>query len=214
MDPIFYPGIEAYAEAHSTPEPDHLAKVAAATRELSDDPGMMVGHLEGRFLKMLIAMVQPTKVLEIGTFMGYSALAMAEALPPGGGIVTLEVSERHAGIAREHITASPYANRILVRLGPALESLRTLGGPFDFVFIDADKSNYDRYYEAVLPKLSDRGIIAVDNVLWHARIFDDSDQSTDTVAMRAFNKKIAADRRVECVLLTVRDGVTLIRKRS
>lgn len=214
MDPIFYPGIEAYAEAHSSPEPTHLVKVAAATRELSDDSGMMVGHLERRFLKMLIAMIQPTKVLEIGTFMGYSSLAMAEALPPGGGIVTLEVSEGHAGIAREHIAASPYASRILVRLGPALESLRTLAGPFDFVFIDADKSNYDRYYEAVLPKLSDRGVIAVDNVLWHARIFDDSDQTADTVAMRAFNKKIAADRRVECVILTIRDGVTLVRKRA
>ena len=215
MESIFLPGIEPYAEAHTSAEPEHLQRVAAATRAFSpDNHTMMVGRMEGRFLKMLVGMLRPTKVLEIGTFTGYSALSMAEALPEGGGIVTLDVSETNAALARQHIAASPYANRILVRLGPALETLRTLSGPFDLVFIDADKASYLKYYEAVLPKLSEHGVIAVDNVLWSGAVLDESDQSVDTVALRAFNDRIVNDRRVECVMLTVRDGLTLIRKRS
>ena len=213
MDPLFQDGIEAYAAAHSSAEPPHLAKVAEATHVFSPDWHMMVGHLEGRFLKMLVAMQRPRRILEIGTFTGYSALSMAEALPDGGGIVTLEANEKHAALAREHIAASPYANRILVRIGPALETLRTLSGPFDLVFIDADKSNYQNYLEAVLPKLSDDGLIAIDNVLWSARVLTDTDQEKDSVALRAFNNRLAKDPRLECVMLTVRDGVTLARLR-
>ena len=213
MDPIFQDGIEAYAKAHSSPEPEYLTKVAEATQAFSPDWGMMVGQLEGRLLKMLVAMQRPQRILEIGTFTGYSALSMAEALPDGGGIVTLEASEKHAAIAREHIAASPYAKRILVRVGPALDTLRTLSGPFDLVFIDADKSNYQNYLEAVLPKLSDDGLIAIDNVLWSARVLTDANQEKDSVALRAFNDRLDKDPRFECVMLTVRDGVTLARPR-
>ncbi len=213
MDPIFQDGIEAYARAHSSTEPAYLTAVAEATQAQSPNWGMLVGPLEGRFLKMLVAILQPLKVLEIGTFTGYSALSMAEALPEGAGIVTLEIDEQHATLARQHIAASPYANRILVRVGKALDTLRTLAGPFDFVFIDADKTAYQAYLEAVLPKLSPRGLIAVDNVLWSARVLDDADQAADTVALRAFNDRLSRDPRVECVMLTVRDGLTLIRRR-
>jgi caffeoyl-CoA O-methyltransferase len=159
-----------------------------------------------------VAMIKPMHVLEIGTFTGYSSLCMAEALPEGGRIITLEVDERHARIAQEHIDATHYADRIEIRLGHAMDSLAHVRPPIDFVFIDADKSNYLRYYEAVLPLLAPGGFIAADNVLWSGQVMDSSDESEDTLALREFNRVVSRDDRVECVMLTVRDGLTLIRK--
>ncbi len=213
MPSLALPGIEEYAEAHTSAEPAHLLALAEETRRLSPDARMMVGQLEGRFLTFLVAMLRPSHVLEIGCFTGYSALSMAEALPEGGRITTLDISPEHAAIARRHISTSPYGDRIEVRLGPALDSIAALGGPFDLVFIDADKANYQNYFEAVLPKLSAHGVIAVDNVLWTGRVLDDAGGDDDTRAIQAFNRAIVADPRVECVMLTVRDGLTLIRKR-
>src|SRR5688572_27575044 len=137
MPEIFGPGIEPYAAAHTSPEPPYLLALAEETRGLGSRASMLTGQLEGRFLKMIVAMLQPQMVLEIGCFTGYSALSMAEALPPGGMIVTCEINEEHAAIARRHISASPYADRIKIRMGPALETIASLAGPFDFVFIDA-----------------------------------------------------------------------------
>lgn len=214
MPTICLPGIEPYAEAHTSPEPAHLAALTAETNELLGDRSqMLVGPLQGRLMSFLVAMLQPRLVLEIGMFTGYSALSMAEALPPGGRIITCEISDRHAAIARKHIEASPYGDRIETRMGPALETVQALEGPFDFVFIDADKQNQVNYFEAVLPKLSERGVIAVDNVIWSGRVLDAADESEDTKAVRAFNAHVAADPRVEQVMLTVRDGLTLIRRR-
>ena len=213
MPSLALPGIEEYAEAHTSAEPAHLLALAEETRRLSPDARMMVGQLEGRFLTFLVAMLRPSHVLEIGCFTGYSALSMAEALPEGGRITTLDISPEHAAIARRHISTSPYGDRIEVRLGPALDSIAALGVPFDLVFIDADKANYQNYFEAVLPKLSAHGVIAVDNVLWTGRVLDDAGGDDDTRAIQAFNRAIVADPRVECVMLTVRDGLTLIRKR-
>ncbi len=173
---------------------------------------MMVGQVEGRFLEFLVFLSQARLVVEIGTFTGYSSLSMAPALPPGGRIVTCDIDPETNAIARRHAAASPWADRIEFRLGPALETLATLDGPFDLVFIDADKTSYLAYYEAVLPKLAERGVIAVDNVLWGGAVVDPSDETEDTAALRAFNATVAADPRVVCVMLTVRDGVTLIRK--
>ncbi len=133
---------------------------------------MMVGTLEGRFLAALVAMARPQLVLEIGTFTGYSALSMAESLPPGGRIITCDISEKHVAMARRNIAASPYADVIEIRSGPALESIATLDGPFDIVFIDADKASYSAYYEATLAKLAPEGVILVDNVLWSGRVLD------------------------------------------
>jgi len=212
MEPIA-PEIERYAEEHTTPEPAHLVALAEETRTATQLPQMMVGRVEGRLLKFLVGALGARRVLEIGTFTGYSALSMAEALPPDGRIVTCEIDEHHASIARRHIAASPYADRIEVRLGPAIDTIATLDGPFDFVFIDADKTSYAAYYEAVLPLLSDDGLIAVDNVLWMGQVLDDTDQSPDTRAIVDFNRRVAGDDRVECVLLTVRDGVLLVRRR-
>jgi len=208
------PLIEAYAVAHSTPEPPRFAELAEQTRARTSAPGMMVGTLEGRLLTAVVAMLRPMTVLEIGTFTGYSSLSMAEALPPGGRIVTCDISEEHVAIAREHVSASPYADRIEFRVGPAMESLESLGGPFDLVFIDADKTGYVDYYEAVVPKLSPHGVILADNVLWSGRVLDPDESDDNTRAIRTFNDHVVADERVEVVMLTVRDGLSIIRRRS
>jgi caffeoyl-CoA O-methyltransferase len=205
------PVLEAYAESHTTAPTEALLALAEETRATLSAPGMMVGALEGRFLEMLVYALRPHRVLEIGTFSGYSSLSMAAGLPSGGHITTCELSPVHAALARTHIARSPYAEMIEVIEGPALDTISKLDGPFDFVFIDADKTNYLAYYEAVLPKLAPGGLIAVDNTLWSGNVVDDKDQSDDTRAIRAFNDTVVADPRVVCVQATVRDGVTLIR---
>ena len=205
--------VESYAVAHTTGEPAYFAALAERTRAETDAPEMMVGTLEGRFLAALVALARPQLVLELGTFTGYSALSMAGSLPPGGRIITCDISEEHVAMARRNFAASPHADRIEVRVGPALDSIASLDGPFDFVFIDADKVGYLSYYEALLPKLAADGVIVVDNVLWSGRLLDSSDDSAGTRAIREFNDHVAADERVEVVMLTVRDGVSLIRPR-
>jgi caffeoyl-CoA O-methyltransferase len=206
--------IERYAEEHTTPVGERMDALAEETRSTLAAPGMLSGAVEGRLLEMLVFATGARQVLEFGTYSGYSALSMARALPADGRIVTLEVDEEHAEFARRHIEASPYSDMIEVLLGPALESVERLDGPFDLVFIDADKENYARYYEAALPKLSPRGLIAVDNTLWSGAVLDpEADGRESTLALAAFNDMVVRDERVVCVMLTVRDGVTLIRRR-
>jgi caffeoyl-CoA O-methyltransferase len=211
MTDIADPVLEAYAQAHTTPPEGHLVALAEETRATLIAPQMMVGELEGRFLEMLVYALRPRWVLEIGTFSGYSSLSMAAGLPADGRVTTCELSPVHAAAARAHIARSPYADRIEVIEGPALDTVARLPGPFDFVFIDADKTNYLAYYEAVLPKLAPGGLIAADNTLWSGRVVDEGDESDDTWAIRGFNDTVVRDPRVVCVQLTVRDGVTLIR---
>ncbi|MGH8894888.1 MAG: O-methyltransferase [Actinomycetes bacterium] len=213
MTDIVDASIEQYAEQHTSREPSWFAALAEETRARTAAPGMMVGTLEGRFLTALVAMLRPRSVLEIGTFTGYSALSMAETLPPDGRIVTCDISEEHVAIARRHIEGTPFADRIEIRVGPALETIEGLPGPFDLVFIDADKTGYGNYYDATLPKLSPEGVIVVDNVLWSGRPLDPAKNDDDTRAIREFNARVAADDRVEVVMLTLRDGVSLIRHR-
>jgi caffeoyl-CoA O-methyltransferase len=214
MSDITQPDIEAYATEHTSPEPALLQELAAATREFSQSHGMMVGRLEGRFLKMLVAAVGARQVLEIGTFTGYSALSMAEALPDDGRLVTCELDERHADMAQSFFDRSPLGRRIELRRGPAIETLRSLTGPFDFIFIDADKAGYRDYYEATLPLLAPGGLMAVDNVLAAGRVIDVNDRGDHVVAIRAFNNHVSADDRVERVMVPIRDGVLLIRRRE
>ncbi len=211
MTDIVDPEIEAYAAEHTTAPPDYLEDLAEDLRATLENPNMMVGRLEGRFLELLTFALGARQVLEIGTFGGYSALAMAAGLAPGGRVTTLEISPVHAEFARRHIAASPYAAQVDVLVGPALDTIATLDGPFDLVFIDADKAAYGDYFEAVLPKLAPRGLIAADNTLWSGRILDGADTSEDTVALRRFNDALAVDPRVVVAQTTVRDGVTLIR---
>ncbi|MEW6155273.1 MAG: O-methyltransferase [Actinomycetota bacterium] len=210
---IVDPELERYAADHSSPEAPHLAAAAARTREASQSHAMMVGPLEGQFLALMVALTGARRVLEIGTFTGYSALSMAAALGEGGTIVTCELDPEHAGLAQGHFDASPFADRIDLRLGPALETVAGLDGPFDLVFIDADKAHYLDYYEAVLPKVAPGGVVLADNVLWSGRVLDLDDQSEDTAAIRAFNDRVRDDPRVTCVILTIRDGVSVIRPR-
>lgn len=214
MNGIVDAAVERYAEAHTTAPPAALAALATETRESLRSPGMLTGTVEGRLLELIVHAAAPRLVLELGTYSGYSALSMAAALPPDGRLITCELSSEHAEFARRHIDASPYAEQIELRIGPALETIATLPGPFDFVFIDADKPGYLGYYEAVLPKLAPRGLIAVDNTLWSGRVLDadapDAEQSTRALA--AFNEHVARDPRVVCAMLTVRDGITLIRR--
>jgi caffeoyl-CoA O-methyltransferase len=191
------PELNALADRFTTPADQHLAALEQETREFSDRPQMLSGAVNGRLLETLVFLTQPKLVLEIGTFTGYGALSMARALPPDGKIITLEADEAHAKFARTHTERH---GRIAVREGPALDSIAQLDGPFDLVFIDADKDGYIDYYEAVLPKLAPRGLIVADNTLF------------DTVM--PFNEHVANDPRTVQVFLTIREGVMLIRRAS
>ncbi len=203
--------IEAYAEAHTTSPEPLLAALAEETYATMSVPQMLTGTIEGRFLELLVYATGARRVLEIGTFTGFSALSMAAGLPEEGHIDTCEIDPAHVAVAQRYIEQSPHADRITIHLGAALATIGALNGEFDLVFIDADKENYDNYYEAVLPRLSERGLIAIDNTLWSGKVLAPEDDSTRAIA--ALNDKLAADERVVCVQLTVRDGVTLVRRR-
>ena len=205
--------VERYAEAHSTPAPDLFARLAAETNETQTAPQMMVGQLEGAFLSFVVGLKQPKLVLELGTFTGWSSIAMASSLPTGGRIVTCDVNEDTSAIARRYAEEAGVADRIEYRVGPAIETIATLDGPFDLVFIDADKPGYVDYYEAALPKLAEGGVILADNTLASGNVLDPAGNEMAEAIVR-FNDHVRADTRVECVVLTVRDGITMIRRRS
>jgi caffeoyl-CoA O-methyltransferase len=201
--------LEDYLDHIATPLEPLLQENYEATYASLTSPGMIAGPVLGRLLRFLVAMLAPDRVLEIGTFSGYSALAMAGGLPPAGRIVTCELSPERADFARAYFDRSPWADRIEVRVGPALETVAGLDGPFDFVFIDADKTGYPAYYDAAVPKLSPRGVIAIDNTLRGGDVADPVDEGDRSMA--AFNAHVHADPRTENLTLSVRDGVTLIR---
>jgi caffeoyl-CoA O-methyltransferase len=206
--------VEEYARAHSTPPDDLLERLYAETHEKLNAPQMLTGPLEGRFLQTLVWATKARRVLEIGTYSGYSALSMAEALPDDGVVITCDVWEEANEMARRYAAESPHGHKIDFRLGPALETIETLEGPFDLVFIDADKENYVNYFHATLPLLAERGLIAFDNTLWSGRVvpgYDDG--SPQTKAFRALNDALVADPRGVVVMLPIRDGVTLFRKK-
>jgi caffeoyl-CoA O-methyltransferase len=211
--PVVPEEIDAYAEAHSTAPPDYLRALAEETKASLECPQMLTGTIEGRFLEMLVFASGARRVLELGTYSGYSALSMAAVLPEGGSIVTCELDPQRAEFARGHMEAAGLADRIDIRVGPALETLAELRGPFDLVFIDADKKGYPSYYEACLPLLAERGLLVIDNTLWSGRVLDgrsDGDETTETI--RGLNQAIAEDERVVAVVLPIRDGITLVRR--
>ena len=202
---------ERYAEAHTTEPSELLGRLADETRETLRAPQMLTGTIEGRFLEMLVAATGARRVLELGTYSGYSSISMAAALPPGGHIDTCEVDETHAAVARRYHEEAGLADRITIHLGPALDTIEKLGGEFDLIFIDADKLNYPSYYEALVPRLSPRGIMVIDNTLWSGRVVEPP-ETPETDMFVELNAKIANDPRVVAVMLTVRDGVTLVRR--
>ena len=202
------PRVDEYAEAHTTPSGELYERLAAETHEKTTAPQMMVGEVEGRFLEFLARSTGAKRVLELGTFTGYSSLSLARGLSEGGRVVTCDVNEETTAIARRYAEEAGLADRIEYRLGPGLETLADLEGPFDLIFVDADKENYLNYYEAVLPMLAPDGLLLADNALRNGRVLADGDEP-----MKTFNDHVLADERVECVLLTVRDGILLVRKR-
>jgi caffeoyl-CoA O-methyltransferase len=209
---IVTPSIEGYAAAHTRPEPALLAELAEETRRTRADHGMLCGRLEGRLLKLLVQLLQARRVLELGLFTGYSALSLAEGLPADGELISCDIDPHAEVFARRYFARSPHGAKIRVLIGPALETLRTLSPPFDLVFIDADKENYPLYYRAAVDLLRPGGVVAIDNTLWSGRVLAPDDASDRAIA--ALNQEILADQRVENVLLTVRDGLQLVRKRG
>jgi caffeoyl-CoA O-methyltransferase len=203
--------VEGFAHDHTKPESELFRRLRDETYRDMTCPQMQVGRIEGQFLKMLVRLTGARKVLEIGMFTGYSALMMAEGLPDDGKIITCDVDPKAEAIARRYFNQSPHRDKIEIRMGPALETIKTLSGPIDMVFIDADKTNYSNYYEAVLPLVKPGGLIVADNVLWSGRVLNP--ESADDHAIVAFDELVQSDPRVENVCLTVRDGMMLAWKR-
>ena len=173
---------------------------------------MLVGPLEGAFLKMMTQLVGAKRVLEIGMFTGYSALCFAEALPADGTVMTCEIDEKSSSVARRYMAQTPVGSKISIRMGPALDTMRTLAGPFDLIFIDADKMNYLNYYRRSLDLLAPNGVILIDNVLWSGEVLKQPPPDESTAAIQELNRTVSADPRVTAVLVTIRDGVLVVRR--
>lgn len=199
--------VEAYALERTRPESELLQELATETRRQRADAGMLCDRLVGRTLQFLVRLLQARRCLEIGMFTGYSALSVAEALPEDGEIICCDINHETAAIAQDFYDRSPHGKNITVQLAPALETLASLNGPFDFAFIDADKEHYLDYYAAVVPLMRSGGIIAVDNTLWHGAVLEPQD--SDSKIIDALNRKMESDPRVDNLLLSIRDGLHL-----
>ncbi len=210
MVPLVSEDLERYAEAHTEPVDPLLEELRGETHRTMADPQMQVGRVEGTFLKLLVRLSGARRALEIGMFTGYSGLLIASGLPEDGTLTTCDVDPKAEAVARRYFARSPHGRKITIRMGPALETIRTLAPPIDFVFLDADKVNYPRYFEAVVPLMPSGGLLVADNVLWSGRVLDPKEESDRAIA--AFNDLVARDPRVDKVMLTVRDGMTLARK--
>lgn len=205
--------LTGYAETHTSGESAVLAELREyCYREMPESSSMLSGFYQGRVLSMLSHMIRPQVVLEIGTYLGYSALCFAEGLAEGGKVITLDIQEETNRIAKSYVARTEYADRIEFLLGHATDLIPELTETFDLVFIDADKTNYSNYYDLVIDRLSPEGVIIADNVLWSGRVLDVV-KDEETQALADFNEKVLADERVENVLLPIRDGLMIIRKK-
>lgn len=202
--------IDAYAAAHSLPESPVRRALREETERTMEFARMLVGPLEGAFLHVMTRLVHARRVLEIGMFTGYSALCFAEALPDEGRVITCEVDDESAAVARRFFAQSPHGRKIDIRMGPALETMAGLQGPFDLIFIDADKLNYLNYYRRAMELLSPRGVILIDNVLWDGEVLHDPPPDDRTAAIQELNRVVTSDTRVTPVLATIRDGIWVI----
>jgi caffeoyl-CoA O-methyltransferase len=205
------PALSAYAEQHSTAESLVLRQINRDTHANVLMPRMLSGHLQGRLLAMISRMIKPWSVLEIGTYTGYSAICLAEGLQRGGKIITIDKNEEIEKRIKGNFAVAGIAEAVDLRIGNAVEIIPTLSGPFDLVFIDADKERYSQYFDLVIEKLNPGGILLADNVLWSGKILD-ANPDKDTRAILEFNKKVNEDPRVENLLLPVRDGIMIARK--
>ena len=202
-----------YAEAFTTPDEPLLKEIEAFTLANHPQSHMLSGHLQGQLLSQISCMIRPERILEIGTFVGYSALCLAKGLRPEGVLHTIELREPDAQTARAYFDRSPYKEKICLHMGDALSVMEALKENWDLVFIDADKINYTRYYEAVFPFVKKGGWIIADNVLFHGEVLETPVKGKNAKAIDLFNRHILADKRVEHVMLTVRDGLMIIRKK-
>lgn len=205
------PELDRYAESKSEPTSDLLKELVEVTERDTVMPIMLTGPLEGRFLKTMAQIIGAKRILEIGMFTGYSALSMAEGMAEDGELITCDLDPVCIGIARKYFERSPHGKKITIKEGPALESLKSIKGPFDMAFIDADKPNYPNYYEAVLPLMRSGGVIFIDNVLYSGKVVNPDCENSKAIA--SLNDRIAKDERVDRVLLPIRDGVFMVRKR-
>ncbi|PWJ54523.1 putative O-methyltransferase YrrM [Dyadobacter jejuensis] len=207
--------IESYCELHSDPESDLLSKLNRNTQANVLNPRMLSGPLQGRLLSLFSGMINPKRILEIGTYTGYSALCLAEGLSDDGKLITLDINEELETMARSYFDDSPYSQKIDYRIGNALDLIPEIDEVFDLVFIDADKINYQAYYDLCLPKMRPGGYILADNVLWSGKVVEKLNKiDKDTQALLDFNKAITDDKRVSNLLLPIRDGLMVIQKHA
>ncbi len=214
MKSLVLPGVETYAEAHSVAKSDICRRLREETYRTMDCPQMVVGSLEGAFLKVMAMSVGATRILEVGTFTGYSALCFAESLPEGGEVITCDIDPESTAMAKRYWAESPHGSKIQSRLGSALETMANLPGQFDLIFIDADKANYVKYFQRALDLVSPTGVILIDNVLWSGEVLNMPPSDSNTEAIQELNRLVHAEPRVSAVLLTIRDGVFLIKPTS
>lgn len=211
---IVNPLAQAYAERYSSGETPLLREIAGYTARNHSEAQMLSGHLQGKFLEMISCLLKPGRILEIGTFMGYSALCLAEGLDKEGKLHTLELRAEDAALAAENFRRANRQDRIILHIGNALEIIPSLQEAWDLVFIDADKVNYSEYYKLVLPRMRPGGLIIADNVLFHGQVLEPDIQGKNAKAIHAFNELVKGDESVEKVMVTLRDGLMLIRKKT
>lgn len=207
------PELEQYAGSHTSPESELLARINRETHLEVLQPRMLSGHLQGRVLSLLSSLLQPKRILEIGTYTGYSALCLAEGLRDDGKLITIEVNEELHARVQSYFNDSAYKNQIEYHIGDAMELIPTLPEMWDLVFIDADKKNYLNYYELVIERMNPGGIILADNILWSGKVIDPTATDRETEMLRRYNEVIHADDRVENILLPIRDGIMVARKK-
>ena len=210
---IINPLAQAYSEKYSSTETPLLQEIADHTIRNHVEPQMLSGHLQGKFLEMISRLHRPHRILEIGTFMGYSALCLAAGLAEGGQLHTLELREADAALAAENFRKANQQDRIILHIGNALQIITSLQEAWDLVFIDADKVNYSEYYKLVLPRVRPGGLIIADNVLYHGEVLDKVIRGKNARAIHAFNELVREDDSVEKVMVTLRDGLLMIRKK-
>lgn len=204
--------LEDYISRHISPESRLLESLYRETNLAMLNPRMVSGHIQGRAIKMLVSMIRPSNVLEVGTFTGYATLCIAEALSPYGRVHTVEIDDEKEDFIRKWIDSSPYSDRIILHIGDALEVVPSLGEQFDMAFIDGEKREYPEYWDKLFPYIKKGGFIIVDNTLWDGHVADSRFNDKQTEAIRRFNDMVASDRRVEVAIIPIRDGLSVIRK--
>ncbi len=211
MSGLISDALESYIAAHTTAESEHLAALNRETYVKVMMPEMLSGHVQGKFLEFISRMIQPDRILEIGTFTGYSGICLSKGLKPGGKIITIDINEELTPMVKKYLALEKVENLFDIRIGKAIEIIPTLDEIFDLVFIDADKINYSNYFELVIDKVRNGGWILADNTLWEGHVLDEQ-KDKNTAAIHAFNNLIATDKRIENVIVSIRDGITIARK--